>query len=624
MCGIAGAFFLRDPARADRFAADAVELLAHRGPDDTGVGRYPEGILVHRRLSILDPTPAGHQPFLSADGSIAVIHNGEIYNYLELREELRGLGDCFATDTDTEVLIAAYRRWGLDAMARFNGIWAFALWDAGIGRLLVSRDRLGVKPMYYTRVDGGIAFASEIKALRPIAPNVPPNLGALRDYAWSGLVDHADATFYGGIDPIPPGTNLVQDSSGFAISPYWTMPANATDADPRPHAADAERIDDFAELLRSAVELQLRSDVPLGSCLSGGLDSASIVTMSSRLVAEQLGPHGAAPRIALTASFPGSPDDETARAALVASRAGVAHRRVTLKPADLLETLDAVLAEQDEPFASASILAQRAVMEAAAAEGIKVMLDGQGADELLAGYPHYRYSWLLGLARHHPTAVPGALRDLRRRGMAPAVALRQAFLDQLRLGRSGRSSLGRESRPPAWMGPELRASASLAPRGQDDRQSVGTPLARHLRRAIVATSLPALLRYEDRSSMRFGVEARVPFLDHRLVEAAVALPDRLRIDHGVTKVVLRRATEGLVPDEIRLDGRKIGFAVPQASWMTASMSAIGASLRDSPAIAGGLLDRHGIDELLATPIEPDGGAGLWRALSIDRWLRGLA
>jgi asparagine synthase (glutamine-hydrolysing) len=160
MCGIAGAFFVRDRALIDRFAISAADLLAHRGPDDTGLGRYPEGTLVHRRLSILDPTPAGHQPFLSVDGTLAVIHNGEIYNYLELREELRALGECFVTDTDTEVVVAAYRQWGLNAMARFNGIWALALWDSIAGRLLLSRDRLGVKPMYYTRDDGGIAFAS--------------------------------------------------------------------------------------------------------------------------------------------------------------------------------------------------------------------------------------------------------------------------------------------------------------------------------------------------------------------------------------------------------------------------------------------------------------------------------
>jgi asparagine synthase (glutamine-hydrolysing) len=621
MCGIAGAFFVADVALVERFAAGAAACLAHRGPDDAGEARFPEGTLVHRRLSILDPTPAGHQPFAGDDGAVQLVHNGEIYNYLELRDELRALGDHFRTDSDTEVILAAYRRWGPDAVTRFNGIWAFAIWDGTARRLFLSRDRLGVKPLYHARLGGGIVFASEIKALRASLPAIRPNLGSLRDYAWSGLVDHADATFIEGIEPLPPGENLLVTERGRQRARYWSAPHPATDTSPSPDPEDAERIGSFGRLLQEAVALQLRSDVPLGSCLSGGIDSAAIVTLASRLVAERRGPHEASPRLAFTASFPGSDQDETALAALVAGQAGVSHRLVTPRPGDLLETLDEVLREQDEPFASASILAQRAVMEAAHREGIKVMLDGQGSDELLAGYPHFRYAWLYGLARHQPGAVPGALRDLRRLGLPPAVALRQAALEPFRLGRAGRAPVGRESRAPAWLGPALRAADPLPLRQADVEGRSTSPLARRLRQAIVATSLPALLRYEDRNSMRFGVEARVPYLDHRLVEAAVALPDRLRIARGETKVVLRRSMEGIVPDEVRLDRRKIGFAVPQVEWLMASLPAIRDSLRESPAIALGLLDRSGIEHSLGRSQTADGGAELWRALSIDRWLR---
>jgi asparagine synthase (glutamine-hydrolysing) len=376
----------------------------------------------------------------------------------------------------------------------------------------------------------------------------------------------------------------------------------------------------FARLLRDSVALQLRSDVPLGSCLSGGIDSAAIVSLSSQLVREKLGPHGAAPRIALTASFPGAPDDETEAAALVAGRAGVAHLRVALEPADLLDTLETVIREQDEPFASASILAQRAVMESARAQGIKVMLDGQGADEMLGGYPHYRYAWLLGLLTGHPAAVPGALREMRRAGVSPGVSLRQAALDRFRLGPTGRAPFGRDARTPAWVGPRLRAAGPL-PLREPGEPVGGTPLARHLVRAMVATSLPALLRYEDRNSMRFGVEARVPYLDHRLIESACLLPDRLRISHGVTKSVLRRGMAGIVPDEIRLDRRKIGFAVPQVDWLESSMPAIRASLSTSRAVGDGLLDRAGLDQVLDGPISADGGVALWRALSVETWVR---
>jgi asparagine synthase (glutamine-hydrolysing) len=578
-------------------------------------------VLAHRRLSILDPTPAGRQPFASSDGGILLVHNGEVYNYLELRDELGELGHRFRTQTDAEVVVEAYAEWGLEAIPRFNGIWAFALWDRAAGRLLLSRDRLGVKPLYLGQMAGGLAFASEIKALRGFVTGADPNMSALRDYAASGWLDHSDATFFDGIEPLPPATNLVWERGSTRRWRYWSPPAPSSDAGTAARAGDEELVADFGSLLRNAVELQLRSDVPLGSCLSGGIDSASIVLLSSQLAGERMGPHEAAPRLALTASFPGSPDDETGRAALVAEQAGLAHLRVQLTPAGLIETLEAVVREQDEPFGSASILAQRAVMEAARGQGIKVMLDGQGADEMLAGYPHFRYAWLLGLLKRHPAAVPGALGEMRGSGLAAAVSLRQAALEQLRLGSTGRAPLGRDARLPAWLGPRLREAAPLPLRGAAGPAATGTPLARQLVRAVVSTSLPALLRYEDRSSMRFGVEARVPFLDHRLVEAACRLPDRLRIDHGVTKSVLRRAMAGIVPDEVRLDRRKIGFAVPQVGWLESSLPAVRDYLAGSRAVGEGILDGKGLAALLDRPPAVDGGVELWRALSMEAWLR---
>jgi asparagine synthase (glutamine-hydrolysing) len=622
VCGIGGAIGVDDGVLLDRFAEAVVDRLAHRGPDDSDIVRLPGGILAHRRLSILDPTPAGRQPFASADGRFLLVHNGEIYNYLELREELSGLGHQFRTETDTEVIVEAYAEWGSEAMPRFNGIWAFALWDQKARSLLLSRDRLGVKPLYLGRMGNGWAFASEIKAIRGFVASAGPNLSALRDYAIGGWLDHADATFYEGIEPLPPATNILVEAGTNRRWRYWSPPLSSGDSDPAPSARDGEKVSSFAALLRDSVRLQLRSDVPLGSCLSGGIDSAAIVSLSSELVRERLGPHGAAPRVALTASFPGDAQDETERAVLLARNAGVAHVRVRLEPADLLETLDTVIREQDEPFASASILAQRAVMEAARSQGIKVMLDGQGADEMLGGYPQYRYAWLLGIMGGHPAAVPTALREMRRSGISPAVSLRQAVLDGFRLGPTGRAPVGRDARVPVWVGPSLRRAQPLVLR-EPGAAVAGTPLARHLVRAMVSSSLPALLRYEDRNSMRFGVEARVPYLDHRLVEAACRLPDRLRISHGVTKVALRQGMSGIVPNEIRLDRRKIGFAVPQVSWLEASAAAVRAYLSEARAVREGLLDGDGLSRLLDRPPAADGGVALWRALSVEAWLRRL-
>ena len=622
MCGIAGAFFVGDRELVERFATCASTLLAHRGPDDSDRLDLAEGTLVHRRLSILDPTAAGRQPFASADGELQIVHNGEIYNYLELREELRSLGHSFTTDTDTEVILAAYRAWGSAAVERFNGIWAFALWDAPRRTLLLSRDRLGVKPLYLLETGGGLLFASEIKALRDVAPRTNPNAGAVRDYLWRGLVDHADATFYETIRPLPPATNVVVRNGRTEETRYWSITALSDDADPRPDPRDDERASAFDDLLRDAVALQLRSDVALGTCLSGGLDSATIVMLSSSLVSEGRAEHEAEPRVAVTAGFAGTEDDESAAAAEVARAAGIRHVVVEPQPGELVSTLEMLLREQDEPFISSSILAQRRVMEGASHAGVKVMLDGQGADELLGGYPHYRYAWLLGLGRARPSAVPAALRALRRLGIPPAVALRQALLAGLQLGEHGVAPIGRGSRPPAWLGATLRSTAPLPLRDAEHPSLAGTPLARHLRRAALTTSLPALLRYEDRNSMRFGIEARVPFLDHRVVEAAMLLPDRLKIENGVTKAVLRKAGIGRIPERIRTARRKVGFATPQRAWLEGRRDEIADAFAQSRAVEAGYLDRRGMDELLNRPLADD-GTSLWRCLSVELWLRAL-
>ncbi len=620
MCGIAGAFFLDDAPATDAFAATAGPMLAHRGPDDEGRFEAAEGVLIHRRLSILDPTAAGHQPFVGADGRFRIIHNGEIYNYLELRDELRQLGRRFQTDTDTEVIAEALATWDVDAIARFNGIWAFAVWDVQARRLILSRDRLGVKPLYLVRQGRGIAFASEIKALMALAGR-EPNLSALRDYLWQGWTDHAAATFHRRVEPLGPATTLVLGADGEQRRRYWRMADPSTDSNPRPDRQDQDTLATFAELLTDAVGLQLRSDVPVGTCLSGGLDSSTIVTLASRIATSRPSAHQAEARIAVTASFPGSPDDETARAAIVASAAGVEHLAVEPRHDGIVAMLDDLLGEHDEPFLSSSILAQRAVMQAASERGIKVMLDGQGADELLAGYPHYRYAWLLGLVRTHPVAVPGALRALRRLGLPPAVALRQALLAQLQLGRSGVAPVGRESRSPDWLGPALRSVAPLPLVGADEPDQRGTPLARHLRRAILSTSLPALLRYEDRSSMRFGVESRVPFLDHRVVDAVSRMPDRLKIASGVTKVALRDVGHGLLPEVVRTERRKIGFATPQLAWLAADAATVRRIFEDSVAVREGWLSPTGVSEVLAAGAAADGGQAIWRCLSVELWAR---
>lgn len=621
MCGIAGSFGIHDPSLTSAFVAAAMTRLAHRGPDDEGIYRGPLATLVHRRLSILDTSAAGHQPM--ARGGHMLIHNGEIYNFLELRQDLARLGHTFQTETDSEVILAAFEEWGTDCFGRFNGIWAMALFDTREQRLVLSRDRLGVKPLYYASIADGIVFASEIKALLDVPSHRDPNLSAIRDYGWDALVDHSNHTFYAGLEMLPPATFMTVSERGRHIDRYWQLPQGSSDADPQPSGRDGPMLEGFIETLRDSIRLQLRADVPVGSCLSGGLDSSTIVVVSSRILASGGRVHETAPRLALTASFPGDPMDESAAASVVAKAAGVQHVLVEPAATGLIESLSDVLREQDEPFVSSSILAQREVMRAAASHGIKVMLDGQGADELLAGYPEFRHAWLLGLVTRHPQAALAGLGAMRRQGVGPVAALRKAVLAGLSLQELRRLPVGRASRPPAWLGHDVRRAEPLPMRAipADDRSV--TPLTQHLRLAIASTSLPSLLRYEDRNSMRFGVEARVPFLDHRLVESALALPDRLKIHNGITKWALRATTRGIVPEMIRSDPRKIGFIAPQAARLEAAGGQIEALLAGSVAARDGLLDPVGIRPLLAAARAGRWDAQLWRCLSIEMWYRQL-
>lgn len=622
MCGIAGSFGLTDRTLEDAFAESAIIRLAHRGPDDRGTYQGSGGSLIHRRLSILDTSAAGHQPMACGDGRYLLIHNGEIYNYLELRELLRGHGHTFRTETDTEVILAAFEEWDTGGFARFNGIWAMAILDTAERRLILSRDRLGVKPLYYANVAGGTIFASEIKALLDALSRREPNLSAVRDYAWDGLVDHSSQTFYNGVEALSAGTFMVISETARRVERYWELPPGSADADPRTAPSDGRTLEEFTEILQSSIRLQLRADVPLGSCLSGGLDSSTIVILSSRLLAAGTEANETAPRLALTASFPGDPSDESEAAGLAARAAGVPHELVEIRPLGVVQSLSEVLREQDEPFVSTSIMAQREVMRAASNRGIKVMLDGQGADELLGGYPDFRHAWLLGLLTRHPEAAAVGLRAMRREGIGPLVALRKAALAGLDVPRLRRLHIGRAARRPEWLGDDVCMAAPL-PIGDEQAAYGATPLSRHLRLAIGSTSLPALLRYEDRNSMRFGVEARVPFLDHRLVEAALALPDRFKIRDGVTKWALRAATLGTVPEAIRTDRRKIGFVAPQAAWLGEARDEIVSLLESSTAAQDGLLRRTGIEALVERARADHWGTDHWRCLSIELWYRQL-
>ena len=631
MCGIAGIVrFDRDPV--DRAAIERmVTALLHRGPDGHGVFMAGPIGLGHTRLSILDPTPAGAQPMLRERS--ALVHNGEVYNYLELADELREAGERIESATDTEMILAAYRRWGIDAVRRFNGMFAFALWDADRERLVLARDRIGVKPLYIRRASRALAFASEPRALlsgRPIdeldAWVLEPHLGVVRDFLVRGSMDHTSQTFFDGIVAVPPGHVLVVDRDTQSLQRYWGPPPLADDDRSSVYGVtgsrDAGLVDEFSALFDSSVRLRLRADVPIGSCLSGGLDSSSIVSTVSRLIAGGASSrdHEQVPRLAFHARFPADGIDESGYAKIVAASSNVRLIHRTPKGHPLLASVLPVLEAQGEPYGGVSINAQYAVMSAAHDEGLKVLLDGQGADELLGGYPHFLGTRTVGLLGSGD--LNGALREIRGQVARRVLSPSEAILAALRAAAPGdtaehlrAASRGRLGISP---GPALRG----IPRSQTLPVPDGTLLARRLWGATVSDGLPALLRYEDRNSMAFGIEARVPFLDVRLVELAVRLPDRLRIDRGETKAILRRAMKGRIPEAVRDRRDKLGFVAPQRSWLTAARGEVAGVLRGGQIIDRGWVEGTEVERLLAEGFSSRRGSEqLWRLLVTEAWLR---
>jgi asparagine synthase (glutamine-hydrolysing) len=562
------------------------------------------------------------------------VHNGEIYNFLELADELVAKGREFRTGTDTEVILAAYDEWGPSCVERFNGIWALAVWDTQRETLFLSRDRLGVKPLFYADHSSGIAFASEIKGLLAL-PDISrdPEPGAVRDFLLDGMLDHTDRTFFRSIRRVPAAHNLILDRDGTrTISRYWGPPPLSSDVSYASKPGDADLVDELRELLIDSVALQLRSDVPLGSCLSGGIDSSSIVTIAAGLrhgTLQRRRAHAerdALPQHAFFAEFREPGIDEREYVDAVVERTGVELHTVTPSTADFLETLPTVMWHQDEPIGSASILAQYHVMRIARETGVRVLLDGQGADELLAGYPRVRPARVMGALRRGDLAtvarlVPEELRGIFDQGR-PRRALRAIGR---RVGRAASRRLPflEGSQVPAWAGDVTRGAEPLTAATARET-SDGTLLAATLWDEVTSTSLPALLRYEDRNSMAFGIEARVPFLDHRMVELAMRLPDRLKLGGGRRKVALFDAMRDIVAPAVLGRRDKIGFVPPQERWLRGAVDEWRPLARSPRAEEAGFLRPGTIAQTLDGIPRGAVTSSAWRILNLEQWLRQIA
>jgi asparagine synthase (glutamine-hydrolysing) len=625
MCGIAGLLLNGKDAGVDPERLDAmVDALAHRGPDDRGTridGRVGIGM---RRLSIID-TEGGHQPLSNEDGTVWIVYNGECYNFQAMRSELKAEGHRFRTRSDTEVVVHGYEQWGARGLAaRLNGIYAFCVWDARRRVATIVRDRLGVKPLYYTARASGLAFASELRALARSGFCLPKiDEEALWSYLLYQFVP-TERTLLAGARRLPAGHLLewFADTGTVVVERYWDLP----DGGERTDLAFDDAAAELVHLLDDTVAGQMVADVPIGCFLSGGLDSSIVAALMAR--------HADAPIRTYSIGFPNAGwHDETRYAEAVAQAIGARHTTVPFDDAAFLHHIDDYLARVDEPVADAAMLPTYALSRVAA-QDVKVVLTGEGADEVFAGYDYYRKfvdappplkaaergaraAWLVDVQRELGQRIGGAfpapVRDLESASSGFPYAVQPEFIWCM---------LEPDRRPP--LAEFLRSlktiETSLLP-----WVTAHTPLQRALYTDTKLWLAQDLMNKLDKSTMAHGLEGRVPLLDHRIVEFAFDLPDRFKIGASGGKRILREAARGLLSREI-VERDKHGFGVPIDTWFRTSLAKyVRDVLMDSALIDEGIFTRQAMEAVLCAHIElgVDMGRTLWSLVTLDRWWRGI-
>jgi len=569
MCGIAGIISL-DGFNPITLTA-MTHMVSYRGPNGFGFAYAsldsdepvevihnqdrPPGLarpligLGSRRLAIQDVSPLGNMPMQTENGDYTLVFNGEIYNFVEIREELEKKGHKFRTGGDTEVILHAYQEWQEDCLPRFNGMWSFALFDRPRRKLFCARDRFGVKPFYYTFTNRRFYFGSEIKQVL-LASEIPrhANDRTVFTFLEYGLLDFSAETFFDHVLQLPAGHWLslnISEPLKPTLHRYWELRLTE-----QPKVSDREAIEEFSARFESAVKLRLRSDVPVGVCLSGGLDSSAIVCKANAL----------APEIkfqTFSACFEDRAIDEREYIAMVLrSINGVGHE-IFPNGKSFWEALETIAYHQDEPVGGPSVFAQWSVMQEAKRNGIPVVLGGQGGDEILCGYQKYRYFYLWHLLRNgNPKFIPETLSWLSH-GTRSYWTL-DAAVRYLPAPFRGTMSVTKSLCTPSFRNEfqhiksKLGAADTIA-----DRQKID----------LSFTSLPCLLRHEDRNSMAHSVESRLPFLDYRLAEFAVNCSSALKLQDGWSKWILRESQAGTLPEKIRLRRTKLGFDTPQEDWI---------------------------------------------------------
>lgn len=600
MCGIAG-IYSKQGKNYSRVIKEMTDKIRHRGPDDEGfyVGSYERNtfyeltgkdskipgeriedfsetanlFLGHRRLSILDLSPMGHQPMLNARKNIAIIYNGEIYNYIEIKEELKSLGCCFRTNSDTEVLLTAYEVWGEKCLEKLNGMWVFVIFDKEKNVLFGARDRFGVKPFYYYIDNEHFAFASEIKALI----NLPfykkeINNKAVYDYLVLNQLENDEEGFFKDIFELKPSFSFTYNlkKGDFKKYKYYNLQYE-NDWEKFNGNRSESYIKDIRELTYNAVKLRLRSDVPVGSCLSGGLDSSSVVCIVNDLFRQNNITHDERQK-AFTASYYGSAIDESRWAKIVAEKSELLWYQTHPTAYDLAADMEDLVKYQEIPFGSTSIYSQYKVMKLAKENEITVLLDGQGADELFAGYMYfYRafYYEMMGKFKtsnifsefYHNKNSPISSKELT--VLLIKAGIKKYFPFFIKKKLINISNFENKYINKDFLNNNVE-------RMKKNKAIEFLNLNDSLYDQFTFSSLKNLLKYEDRNSMRFSIESRTPFADDiNLIEYVFNIPSVYKIHKGWSKYLLREAMKGVIPDEIRIRTDKIGFATPEYEWMFA-------------------------------------------------------
>lgn len=598
MCGIAGTYGFVDK----KLASDMAKVISHRGPDGEGFYFGDSGSLVSRRLAIID-VAGGHMPISNEDDSIWIVYNGEIYNHLELTAELKKAGHTYKTHSDTEMVLHAYEEWGFDCVKRFNGMFGFALYDSKKSIIFAARDQFGIKPFYYTYVEEGYIFASEIKAFFSHAGfSATPNNPTLFKYLAYRMHDDSTDTFFANVNKILPGEYIVFSKEGVRVQKYFDLDLTAVST-----LSKEEQVAEFKRLFIKSVKDRLMSEVSVGTCLSGGLDSSAVVCVINKLLTGNVTDKNTIGDLQKTFSavFPNEINNEETYIDSVLESTKTEKNYIYPNSKELFLELKELVYYQEEPFISSGPYAQWCVMKEAHKK-VKVLLDGQGSDELMAGYTPYMIVYLKELlsAKKYAKFIKESFYCLPQIKNLIQEKVNSLFGYQFLLSDFISDSFKQKHKTPK---PNFETS-NLKKRLHDD---------------LFKYSIPSLLRYEDKNSMAFSIEGRVPFLDPDLVKFIFTLPSSMLINKGYTKYVMREALKDILPGQILNRKWKVGFTTPEVAWFREQKESVYEIINSASFRSREVFNYSLIKQFVADFYDGkhDESMVIWRFINLELWYR---